>query len=111
MRDIDDKAMTSAIEILGRLVHSGRVAEAQLDESLESANLSPAKWHLLGHLIDAGGALSLGAIADRQSCVKSNVTQLVDRLAAEGLVVRVQDPLDRRGILAQITGEGRRRYA
>jgi DNA-binding MarR family transcriptional regulator len=40
--------------------------------------------------------------------VKSNVTQLVDRLEAEGLVTRSPDPEDKRSRLAIITEEGRR---
>jgi DNA-binding MarR family transcriptional regulator len=111
MGDIDNSAGASVLALLGRLAHGGRLAEARLDETLEKTNLSLAKWYVLGHLVDAGGSLSLGAIAEQQSCVKSNVTQLVDRLASEGLVSRVHDPLDRRSILAQITDEGRRRYA
>jgi DNA-binding MarR family transcriptional regulator len=35
---------------------------------------------------------------------------LVDRLEADGLVERRDDPEDRRSILATITDEGRRRY-
>ena len=44
------------------------------------------------------------------SCVKSNITQLVDRLEADGLVARTGDPSDRRTVLAEITAEGRARF-
>ena len=40
--------------------------------------------------------------------MKSNVTQLIDRLEAEGLVTRSQDPSDRRSRLAVLTPRGRR---
>jgi DNA-binding MarR family transcriptional regulator len=43
--------------------------------------------------------------------VRSNITQLVDRLEAEKLVVRVDDPQDRRSIRAELTAEGRKRHA
>jgi DNA-binding MarR family transcriptional regulator len=49
----------------------------------------------------------LGQLADRLACVKSNVTQLVDRLEAEGLVTRSSDPEDKRSRLAIITDTGR----
>jgi DNA-binding MarR family transcriptional regulator len=39
------------------------------------------------------------------------MTQLVDRLEADGLVRRVADPGDRRSVKAQITDEGQRRQA
>jgi len=43
--------------------------------------------------------------------VRSNVTQLVDRLEAEGLSKRTNDPVDRRGVRAEVTRLGRERYA
>jgi DNA-binding MarR family transcriptional regulator len=43
--------------------------------------------------------------------VRSNITQLIDRLESEKLVKRVDDPQDRRSLLAQITPLGRERQA
>jgi DNA-binding MarR family transcriptional regulator len=40
--------------------------------------------------------------------VKSNITQLVDRLEADGFVSRQADPHDRRARLAALTAPGRR---
>ena len=57
--------------------------------------------------MEAGGSLPLGQLADRLACVKSNVTQLIDRLEAEGLVTRSPDPEDKRSRLAIITDAGR----
>jgi hypothetical protein len=45
------------------------------------------------------------------TCVRSNITQLVDRLEADGLVSRVEDPRDRRSVRAAITPLGRERQA
>jgi DNA-binding MarR family transcriptional regulator len=42
--------------------------------------------------------------------VKSNITQLVDRLETEGLVERVGDSADRRCVRAAITATGRERF-
>lgn len=56
----------------------------------------------------ANEPLPLGQFADHLSCAKSNATQLIDRLEAEGLVRRIPDPHDRRSVLAQITDEGKR---
>ena len=53
----------------------------------------------------------MGRLAERLSCVKSNVTRLVDRLETDGLVSRAPDPNDRRSCLAVITGAGRKSYA
>jgi DNA-binding MarR family transcriptional regulator len=45
------------------------------------------------------------------TCVRSNITQLVDRLEADGLVRRVEDPEDRRAVRAVVTPLGKERYA
>ena len=45
------------------------------------------------------------------TCVRSNITQLVDRLEAEGLVRRVDNPSDRRGVMATATPLGIERQA
>jgi DNA-binding MarR family transcriptional regulator len=54
--------------------------------------------------------LPLGELAGRLSCVKSNVTQLIDRLEADGLVSRTADPNDRRSRLAVLTAAGRKAF-
>jgi DNA-binding MarR family transcriptional regulator len=43
--------------------------------------------------------------------VRSNVTQLMDRLEADGLVRRVDDPDDRRTVRAAVTDLGAEREA
>ncbi|HEY0808519.1 MAG TPA: MarR family transcriptional regulator, partial [Longimicrobiales bacterium] len=74
------------------------------------SGLSLAKLGALRHLAEANEPLPLGQLAERIACVKSNVTQLVDRLEADELVRRVPDPSDRRSVRAEITDEGRNRY-
>ena len=92
------------------LAHSAQEVEARVERALGEVGLSLAKAKLLRHLHHSKDALPLGALAERNSCVKSNVTQLMDRMEAEGLVRRVPDPDDRRSVRAQITAEGRRKY-
>ncbi len=82
----------------------------RLDEALEPSSLSLAKFGVLARLQEAGEPLPLGTLAERSACVRSNITQLVDRLEADGLVRRVHDPRDRRSVRAELTEEGRRRY-
>ena len=93
------------------LLHAAQRVETQLEAALADAGLSIAKLGVLRHLVDAGEPLQLGKLADRMACVKSNITQLVDRLEADGLVARNGDPTDRRSVLAEITSEGRERFA
>jgi len=55
--------------------------------------------------------MSLSELAEKLTCVRSNVTQLVDRLEADGLVNRTDDPADRRAVRAEVTALGRKRHA
>ncbi len=98
---------------LGSLMRSlsqvGRMVDNQLDAALERYGLSIAKLGVLKALVSAEGPLTLGQIAGRLACVRSNVTQLIDSLEADRLVRRVPDPEDRRSIRATLTDEGRAR--
>ncbi|MGE0392014.1 MAG: MarR family winged helix-turn-helix transcriptional regulator [Vicinamibacterales bacterium] len=93
------------------LLHASGAAQAHLESRLAACGLSGAKMLALQRLVEAGDSLPLGQLAERLSCVKSNVTQLVDRLEADGYVSREADPNDRRSKLAVITPEGRKVYA
>src|SRR5215212_7918891 len=82
------------------VLHAANAAEAEVESKLNEVHLSMAKLMALKALAEAGESLPLGQLAERLSCVKSNITQLVDRLEADGLVVRKPDPRDRRTRLA-----------
>ena len=85
--------------------------EARLETALGRIGLSLAKFRTLSHLAELGEPVPLSALADRCSCVRSNMTQLVDRLEADRLVERVSDPADRRSVRAALTDEGWKRHA
>lgn len=53
------------------------------------------------------GRLSMGRIGERLMVHPTSATNIVQRLAAQGFVERVPNPLDRRGALAVITDTGR----
>ncbi len=95
------------IQALGAL----HAVEDRLETALEPLGLSLAKLGVLSKLVAAVEPLPLGTLAERCACVRSNITQLVDRLEAEKLVVRSDDPRDRRSIRAELTAEGRSRHA
>jgi len=90
------------------LLHTAHAAQAQVESKLGALGLSLAKLMALRALSEAGESLPLGQLADRLACVKSNITQLVDRLEADGFVERQADPNDRRTRLAALTAPGRR---
>ena len=92
------------------LLHAAGSAEGFVESKLAAVGLSIPKLAALYRLVEAGDSLPLGQLAERLACVKSNVTQLVDRLETDGLVARAPDPNDRRSRLAVLTQEGRRAY-
>jgi DNA-binding MarR family transcriptional regulator len=94
-----------------QIVIALHAVESKLESALEPLGLSLPKLGVLSKLVDAGEALPLRTLAERCSCVRSNITQLVDRLEADKLVVRTDDPRDRRSIRAELTAEGRSRHS
>lgn len=95
---------------LFELLHAAGSVESHVESRLSAVGLSLPKLAALRQLTLAGDALPLGQLAERLSCVKSNVTQLIDRLEADGLVSRGLDAGDRRSRLAVITDAGRKAY-
>jgi DNA-binding MarR family transcriptional regulator len=89
------------------LLKAHHAVSSRLDDLLEQHGLSVAKLGVLRQL--SRGALPLGALAQRRACVRSNITQLIDRMEAEGLVRRLPDTGDRRVTLAEITAAGQAR--
>ena len=91
------------------LLGAAQAVEARIESSLSPLGLSLAKLNVLGILVGSNTPLTLGELAQKLECVRSNVTQLVDRLESDGLVKREADPADRRSIRAVITDAGRDR--
>ncbi|HEY0873574.1 MAG TPA: MarR family transcriptional regulator [Vicinamibacterales bacterium] len=89
------------------LLQTAAAVQAHLEARLSPIGLSMPKLAALMALRDAGESLPLSHLADRLSCVKSNITQLVDRLETDGFVRREADPNDRRSRVAVLTTAGR----
>ena len=104
---MNERPFAGVAEIVGTLA----MLETHLEEALEPLGLSLAKFKALHTLVTAGEALPLRTLAEECACVRSNITQLVDRLESDKLVRRVDDPDDRRSLRAQITPLGRERQA
>lgn len=93
------------------LLQLAHVIEGRLESALNTVELSIPKFSALTMLVEGGEPLSLSELAEQMTCVRSNITQLVDRLEVDGLVVRVEDPKDRRSVRAAVTVLGRERQA
>ncbi|MEU4347543.1 MarR family transcriptional regulator [Streptomyces sp. NPDC023838] len=101
-----DPLTLEVVELIGSVV-------ARYHEEYERA---AGEHALTGAQARVLGLLSLEPVAMRQiarklKCEPSNVTGMIDRLEARGLVERRPDPADRRVKLAAATPEGRRTAA
>src|SRR4051812_17129399 len=111
MTDCADGSSRPGCALTLLLIDAARSVEARAEGALADIGLSLAKLGALRHLVLAESPLTLSQLAERHCCGKSNITQLIDRLEADGLVLRVADPDDRRTIRATITDSGRAAYA
>lgn len=81
-----------------RLVRQLRRADAGLSPTLHSA-LATVEGH---------GPLNLGDLAAHEHVRPPTMTRIVAKLAADGLVTRTTDPLDRRAGVVALSSKGRR---
>ena len=85
-----------------------RSCSARVDEALRPFGLTFARYEALVLLtFTRSGSLPLGKMGERLMIHPTSVTNIVDRLEAQGLVRRVAHPTDRRTTLCEITDEGR----
>ena len=90
------------------IMRAQQILLARIEEVLRPHGLSFARYEVLILLSFARtGALPLSRLGERLQEHPASVTNLVDRLAAAGLVLRVPHPRDRRATLAELTPAGR----
>jgi DNA-binding MarR family transcriptional regulator len=105
-RDAGAAVATAPDDLMLSLLHVAHAIEQRLEGALAATGLSWAKYGVLSQLAEAGEPVTLSELAQGSSCVRSNMTQLIDRLEVDGLVRRVDDPADRRIVRAALTALG-----
>ena len=68
------------------------------------------RFDVLAQLDRHADGLSMGALSDRLMVSAGNITGLIDRLAAEGLVERESRPGDRRTVHVRLTAKGKQSF-
>jgi DNA-binding MarR family transcriptional regulator len=78
--------------------------------TLSQADLTPTQYNALRILRGAGQqeGVSCSEVSERMVTKDSDITRLLDRLEARGLVSREREAKDRRRIVTRITDEGLR---
>ncbi|MDQ1747960.1 MAG: hypothetical protein QOD07_2223 [Frankiaceae bacterium] len=80
---------------------------SRLDAILKPHGLTFARYEALVLLrFSRRGSLPLSVIGERLMVHPTSVTNIVDRMTAQGLVERLPNPRDGRGVLASLTAAG-----
>jgi DNA-binding MarR family transcriptional regulator len=74
----------------------------------ENFDVTLPRFDLLAQLDRAPNGMTLGELSQRMMVSNGNITGLVDRLVAQDLISRKQDPNDRRVQIVKLTAAGRR---
>ncbi|WPF66461.1 MULTISPECIES: MarR family winged helix-turn-helix transcriptional regulator [unclassified Corynebacterium] len=80
----------------------------RLNGALEGSQITEDQFHTLNLIFEKGRCTSAELAAER-NVTKSSVTELVARMQAKGLVVKVDNEADRRSQYVCLTGEGESR--
>lgn len=96
-------------EALLNVLRTADVLMQRIAAVLKPFKLSHSQYNVLRILRGAGpNGLACRAISERMITRDPDITRLLDRLEAHGLVVRTRDERDRRVVTARITPEGLR---
>jgi len=90
------------------LLHSQARLMQRLGRELEEAGKIPlSSYDVLVQLAENGGRLRLRDLVDRLVLSQPGLSRKVARLEEQGLVERLPDPHDGRGVLVKLTRSGR----
>ena len=109
-RGADPQLDSSTLEVTGRLLLCASYYERAVLAALEPYGLSIADFDVLN---------TLRRVTDQHGCKPSEMarsslittgamTSRLDRLERSGLIRRIPDPADRRGVLVRLTAQGNR---
>jgi DNA-binding MarR family transcriptional regulator len=98
--------------IVHRMSGLSRRFKRALNETIAEHGLSTEEWGVLGSLRQAGPPFrrSAGELAKRAELSSGAMTNRLDRLEKAGLVKRLPDPNDRRGVLVEVTKAGEKKW-
>lgn len=101
----------SPMGIIGRIWRLNRYTARAVETALATTGLSTWEFDVLATLRRSGEpfALSPGALIESLMITSGTMTNRLDHLERAGLVRRLPNPEDRRGLLIELTPEGRER--
>lgn len=98
------------LEVLSRVSRLARHLDRARSAAFAERDLESWEFDVLSALRRAGAPyeLSPGQLVTQTLVTSGTMTNRVDRLTARGLVRRLPDPRDRRGVIVRLTRSGRR---
>lgn len=100
---------TSPVAVVARIGRAGALLDRGLNANFARFGLNRTSWDVLASLRRVGAPYRRSPTELYRALMRTSggMTHLVDRLEREGLVERVADPDDRRGLLVGLTPRGR----
>jgi DNA-binding MarR family transcriptional regulator len=103
---------SGAMAAVTSIMRVQQILQSAVDGALRPHGLTFARYEALVLLtFSRRGSLPMRVMGERLQLHPTSVTNIVDRLEADGLVKRTPHPTDRRTTLAEITEPGRQRRA
>ncbi|MGZ8693295.1 MAG: MarR family winged helix-turn-helix transcriptional regulator [Gaiellaceae bacterium] len=104
--DLEVEALVQRVQKLNRFLRR------RMDETLADVGLGWSEWSVLGQLRLGGEPYrsSPGQLAKHEELSSGAMTNRLDRLAERGLIRRLPDPDDRRGVLVELTDAGHKAW-
>ncbi|KWW99094.1 MarR family transcriptional regulator [Carbonactinospora thermoautotrophica] len=101
----------SPLEVLSRVTRLARHLDLARRTAFAEHDLEAWEFDVLAALRRAGDPyqLSPGQLLTQTLVTSGTMTNRIDRLQAKGLVQRLPDPADRRGVQVRLTAEGKER--
>jgi DNA-binding MarR family transcriptional regulator len=100
---------SSPVAVVARIGRAGALLDRGLNTNFARFGLTRTDWDVLASLRRVGAPYRRSPTELYRALMRTSggMTHLVDRLEREGLVERVADPDDRRGLLVGLTRKGR----
>jgi DNA-binding MarR family transcriptional regulator len=98
--------------IVDRITGLSRRVNRMMEETLAELELTWGEWKVLGFLLHQGSPhrSTPGQLAERFELSSGAMTNRLDQLESAGLIQRLPDPSDRRGVQVELTPAGRKAY-
>ena len=96
----------AAVLAWARLMRAHRAALGKGEQALKAAGLPPLEWYDVLLELERAGPSRPRDLQSRLLFAQYNLSRLLDRMDAAGVVERRSCDDDRRGLIAAITGEG-----